>query len=414
MRLESALSASKEGINVHGQGISVVSDNISNSNTTGYKVSRAEFRDILAASDNTTGCMTLTGCGAALQNVKTIFNTGTIEATGRTLDLAIAGDGFFLIGDPAKPKFTRAGNFQISDAGFLITSDGDQVLGAASEEGGQLQPIDMYNVNGEGEATTQVKITGNLRSSSDIVVVPESPETFKDLNSVASFSTSVEVYDSLGAAHNTSLYFYKTDTNTWQVQAYVNSSDTSEEGGKPVLIGEASLKFDGNGQLTEGSETSIAASVTFTGAQPSNITIDLSGMTQFANGSGLSNVTRDGQAAGSIIGYKFARDGNIYAELTSGNSIQIGKLQLGNVQNLDGLKRAGNNVFEITQAAGELVVKNPSDELGTIEGSCLELSTVDLSTEFVNLVILQRGYQANSSAFSNVSSLLQEAIALLR
>jgi len=414
MRLESALSSSKEGLYVHGQAISVVSDNISNSSTVAYKASRSEFADIMAATGTPTGGITEAGCGATTQCIRTLYEAGTIEETGRTLDFAIAGNGFFLVGDAESPKLTRAGNFQLNSEGYLETTNGYPVLGTKPDST-TLEAINLIQIDLNGTATTQVSIQGNLASTSDITTLPTKAENYTDLNSSASYSASLDVYDSLGASHPVSLYFYKTDNSTWQVQAYVDGEDTGGTAGTPQLIGQTTLKFDGNGQLVEGSTSSITANVTFKDATASNITFDLSGMNQYAMQSSLTDIQNDGNAAGNITGYTVSEEGEIFATLSSGKAVAVATLQLGYVQNEDGLERLSDNLYQITSAAGELMINQPNNGgFGSIEASSLERSTVDLAGEFVDLVVYQRGYQANSSAFSQVSSMLEETISLIR
>ena len=415
MRLETALSTSREGINVHGQAIAVVGDNISNASTTGYKASRAEFADLLADSANPSGTIVHSGCGATLQCVRTLHQTGIIENTGRSLDLAIGGNGFFLVGSAESPNLTRAGNFQIGRDGYLETASGDKVLGFSGADGTTLGPINMLDVNVTGSPTGNIKVGGNLSSMSEITAPPTAATTFQDINRAASFSSSVEIYDSLGGRHAVSLSFFKTGDGAWKAQAFVDSAETGGTAGVPQLIGEIDLGFDEYGQIAAGSNATMNANVTFAGAAASAIAIDFSAMTQFANQSSINNVNADGQGAGDITGYEMLEDGSILARLSTSDAIKVGTIQLGTVQNIDGLVRDGNGLYMLSGTSGELIVGSPnSNYFGSLEGSSLENSTTDLATEFVNLVILQRGYQANSSMLSEVGTLLRETISLLR
>ncbi len=417
MRIESALYTSKEGLDAHGQAISVIGDNISNANTVGFKGSRTEFSDLLAGGadspypDN----LPTSGSGATVQSVRPmIFENGVIEVTGRTLDMAVDGNGFFMVGDPAAPKFTRAGNFEVSRDGYLETAAGDRVLGIqGAGEAAVLGPIDMINVNLNGSPTASASIAGNLSSAAEIAEAPQNPASFGELNQAAAFSASIDVYDSLGASHPLSLYFFKTGAGQWQAQAYVDAGQTGGEAGRPQMVGQTVLNFDETGGLP--GEALLNAQFTFSGAQASNISVDLSQMNQFASESSISNVARDGQAAGSISGYEILEDGSVMAKLSSGTSILVGTLQLAKVPNLDGLNRAGDTLFTHTDAAGDLVMGAPGENgLGRLRGQSLERSTVDISKEFVDLVLIQRGYQANAQVLTQTNELLRQAIAMLR
>jgi len=414
MRIESALYTSKEGIDAHGQAISVIGDNISNSNTVGYKTSRVEFADLMSAGVDAAYSEVLpyTGSGAVIQRVRPLHESGIIEDTGRSLDLAVDGNGFFLVGDPAAPKLSRAGNFQVSQDGFLETSSGDRVLGLAGSST-EISEIDMVHVNTSGKATSSVQLTGNLSSALPATTAPESAESFSDLQKAASFSASIDVYDSLGASHAVTLYFFKTEAGKWTAQAYVDAGETGGTAGTPKQIGKTSITFDTMGQFSAGEP--INASVTFDGAAASNFTVDLSKMTQFATESGITNVTRDGQSGGSIEGYEVRQDGTIMALLAGGSTVQVGRIQLASVQNIDGLDRAGNTLFSETSRSGERTTGNPGESgFGKIRGGALERSTVDISEQFVNLVLVQRGYQANAQVLNQVNDLLKQAIAMLR
>ncbi len=411
MRLETALTTSCQGLNVHGQAISVIGDNISNANTIGYRTSRSEFADILAGTVTPNGISNGTTCGARMQCVRQMQENGVIESTGRGLDAAIQGHGFFIVGDPASPKLTRAGNFQISRDGFLETSTGNHVLGLTGDNA-ELGDINLYELDLGGKATTAASLGGNLSSRSAVTAVPANPTSFKELDTAATFSTSMQIYDSLGESRNVSIYFSKTGTNTWTAQAYIDTKDTGSEDSAPKLIGQTNIKFDEYGKITEGN--TLTATATFTGAAASNINFDFSNMTQYATASNISNADADGQAAGNVTEYGINDKGEITATLDSGWTTVVAKLQIARVQNVDGLSRDGDGLFAIGNNVGEITIGTPGEAaLGTIEGGALENSTVDMANEFVKLVLMQRGYEANSKVLSQVSDMVAATIALI-
>lgn len=418
MRIESALYASKQGIDAHGKAISVIGDNISNSNTVGFKSSRVEFADLLGTGEEGGEPSTIpsTGSGVELARVRPIHSNGVIEFSGRTLDMAIQGNGFFMIGDAAAPTLSRAGNFEISSDGLLVNVDGNAVLGLSGVDGATLGPIDMVNLDLTGQATTAANLTGNLSAGEQVTAVPEGADSFLDLGGAASFSATVTAFDSLGGERNVSMYFFKTGANEWTVNAYANGSDVGGEDGVPVAIGTSNIQFNTDGTINpDGGATTIELQAPWAGAAEGAISIDLTGFSQFASPSNLSGLTVDGQAAGSINGYQIDPDGAIYATLNTGNRAFVGQLQLANVRNVDGLERVGNSAFRETDRSGERVIGAPgSTGLGGIEAASLERSTVDISTEFVELVLYQRGYQANSQIMNAASDIIRDTIGLVR
>lgn len=421
MRIESALNASRQGLDAHGKAISVIGDNIANTNTVGFKGSRTEFADLLSTGESGTVPSSLpsTGSGVKVAQVRQLHRGGVVEFTGQTLDLAITGEGFFMVGDAEAPILTRAGNFSIDANGNLVNSEGKNVLGLSGEAGGVLGPINMSNLDLVGAATTDVALIGNLNAGSGVSALPENPATFLELGANASFASTVTTFDSLGAERNISLYFSKSEANTWTVNAYANGSDVGGEADVPVLIGTVELNFDTSGRNIGGTGATAPATIDITaewdGAAPGVLGIDLSSMTQFSAGSNLNDVQVNGQATGSITGYQIDRDGLIFATLNTGKTVAVGTLQLANVVNKDGLERVGNAGFRETDRSGERTIGSAGAlGLGDVEASSLERSTVDISQEFVELVLYQRGYQANSQLLNATNDILRDTIGLMR
>lgn len=420
MRLESALLASREGVTAHGQAISVVGDNIANANTIGFKTSRAEFADLLGEVGGETGSLATTGSGVTVNRVRQIHETGVIEPTGRPLDMAIAGAGFFMAGTPENISFTRAGNFFINDAGNLTTADGLEVLGTTGDAA-TLTPLNMLNLNLTGEATTTLGLFGNISSSAPVLgAPPANPATFNELAAGSSFiASNLTVYDSLGTAHPVSVAFTKTGANQWAAQAFVDGAEVGGAAGQPVQLGAtANLTFGENGTIDPAN--AAAAVITGTpawgnGAAAGNFTIDLSSFSQVATTSQVSSITQDGQGTGQIVSYEVGKDGTLAAVLASGDRATIGIIQLATFPNIDGLQRIGNGMFRASENTGEISFGVPgADGRGGIEGASVERSTVDIANQFVDLVVLQRGYQANSQAMSAANDLLRDTISLIR
>ena len=433
MRLEGALFASREGITAHGSAISVISDNISNSNTVGFKRSRTEFSDIMAEGYEGRQSQTeVGGSGVMVNEVRAVQESGMIEATGRALDAGIDGNGFFMVGDADNTYYTRAGNFQMRADGVLVNSDGQAVLGF-SGTGTTLGEINLLDVPTAAQATSMMTMYGNVDATLGIKTAPAAPASFSDLAKAASSISVVEIYDSLGESHGVTLAWTKTAAGGWNVQAYVDGGEVSGgTAGTPQLVGNVDLQFGSDGIIAEANRANaritlnaiqFASGATGGGtgeaAPPAGSTgavaIDLSNMTQYAAPSQNSGITKDGSSPGQIMGYEILKDGTITAQLDNGRTVTMGTLQLATFRNLDGLQRVGNSNYSATTEAGERTTGSPgSAAFGQLAGSSLERSTVDIATEFVDLVLYQRGYQANSQVLSAATQMIKDTIGLMR
>lgn len=426
MRIESALYASSAGLNTHGQAIAVISDNISNADTTGYKAARAEFGDLFSeATGMKDGGPISGGSGSKLTSVRILQHSGDTEFTGRPLDVAVAGEGYFIVGDEASPLYTRAGNFQLDSEGYLVTSDGQYVLGTAPNAAAgstALTRINLAQISSTATPTSNIVITGNVSSAATAVTtIPTAPATFRELGQAASAVQILESYDSLGAKHNVYLEWFKTDKNKWTAQAYIDGGDLDPaNAGKPVLLGEKKdIVFQEDGTIADANKAGAiitASGDTFaSGATGASFKIDFSGYTQNANASELKSKTQDGVSTGTIKTYEVGKNGMILATLSNGALVNVGQLQIAKFTNMDGLVRAGNGYFTAGTNTGTKVQGAPgSSGLGDLQGGALERSTTDLASSFVDLVIYQRGYQANSKMLDAVGTMLRETIGIIR
>lgn len=420
MRLESALNTGREGITAHGQAIAIVGDNISNSNTVGYKTQTAMFGDILGEipGDRVADVVSGAGDGVAIRRIQTNYSLGPINSTGRELDVALTGNGFFQVGDLANVQYTRDGSFLIDQNGMLTTSAGLPVLGYMGQDTTTLTPIDMKKVQVQIVPTSAGTVNGNLNSAANSTTPPVNPLTFRDLNAASSYSNLVSVYDSLGQPHEMLLSYFRTGVNTWTVQAHVNGSEVGQAAEQPILIGQTTLTFDTSGRIAPASlpQATLTANAAWTnGSNASNVAFDLSSFTQFAGGSIVNNVTQNGTGVGEIAGYEFTPQGAILATLTNGTRAQVGSLSVAAVQNRDGLVRSGSSTYAATQEAG--TIQSGLAGAGArsrIATKSLESSNVDLAEQFVELVVLQRAYSANSKVISTASDVIKDTIALIR
>ncbi len=420
------LFAGRAGISSHGSAIAVSGDNISNSNTIGYKANRAEFEDLMAG-EGVIGRQV--GSGSSVATVSTIFEQGTLEFTGRPLDLGIAGTGYFVVAKEDQRYFTRAGNFKVDSAGFVTNQSGLAILGFPANGSGALEPININTIKQGTVATTVVDIAGNIDASSDLVntavipvpglVVPPTV-TYSDLNSFAAYSTVVDVFDTLGEKHTISMFFYHTDTNEYTVRGYVNNEEVDATGtltGYPRLIGEKVITFGGNGQrnpLPVVGTPDFTTNITWKNqSELSDIAVTFSPMTQYSAQSNILSISQDGQGVGAVTTLAVSSNGSISALLTNGQQTVIGTLAMASFSNPEGLTRLGGNLLSLSSSSGEPIYgKAESGNFGSLKSGTVELSTVDIASEFVKIITLQRGFQASSRIITTINQLLNEIIQL--
>ncbi len=416
MRLESSLYSSQQGIFAHGQAVSVLSDNISNVSTPGFKRSIVSFGDIVAEGydGRQSTADQVAGNGVAIERVRPIHEGGTIEFTGRNLDLAIEGSGFFVSGTEEQPFFSRAGDFEINKAGELVNSAGQTVLGY-SLGSSDLGVLNLYGVQIDANPTTQVTLAGNLDSRSEVRAAPDNPSDFRVLGQGSSFISNLEAIDSLGASHNLVLSCTKTAANTWSAQLFIDGGDVGGTAGVPSKLGDTvTLQFDSSGKVI--GTPSIAATVPYSGgAASAALTVGLQGFGQLAGVSEVKSIVSNGEGTGSVSSFAVQSDGSLVAQLNSGRTATIGTLALAEFKNVDGLQRQGKALFSAGELAGDPEYRQPGESgSGTIAGGALELSTVDLGTELVNLVLYQKGFQANTKAFQAGEEMISQGMNLKR
>ncbi|NMC63935.1 MAG: flagellar hook protein FlgE [SAR324 cluster bacterium] len=429
------LFAGRSGISSHGTAIAVVGDNISNSSTIGYKTSRAEFEDLIAGGQ-TAG--KVVGSGSQTSAVSTIFQQGTLEYTGRTLDLGIDGNGFFVVADGSQRFYTRAGNFKINSAGYIVDQHENNVLGFPANGSGALSALNVNTISQNNVATNNVAVAGNLSASAEIIDPASIPAvdpadgsgasttTYAELNAVAEFSTVVDIFDSLGAKHTLTYFFFHTGANQYTVRGYVNSEDVDSAvpapKGYPRVLGDGSttdmlLNFKGDGSI-DTTDPSTVSSIDLNvpwnnGANASTTKIDMSAFTQYSASSNILSITQDGQGIGTVTNLNIQANGDIYAMLDNGQTAIIGTIGMVNFSNAEGLTRIGKNMLLQSPQSGEPIVGKPqSGTLGAVKSGSIELSTVDIADQFVKIITLQRGFQANSRIITTINQLLNEIIQL--
>lgn len=443
--ISDGLFAGRAGIQSHGTAISVLADNISNSNTTGFKATRADFADLLSGSiGGGSGTGVTVGSGSSVLSTTTIFNQGTFENTGRNLDVAINGDGFFIVEDAlGSSYYTRAGNFKVDSDGNLLNQNGYSVMGFPVGGAGGLETLNVNTINTNDVSTSNVSVSGNVDASATALTAGElatvdaargqnSPlgtTTFAQLATTASgddvFSTFVDVFDSLGGSHTVTTYYFKTGANSWSVRSYVDGSDIDAGAvpppvaGLPYQVHQVDLTFNTDGTLLGQDEATSGYTSPVTidwagGATDGSISFDFSNFTQFSIPSSPSSISQDGTGGGQVVSFNIGEDGTVFAQLNNGQSTEIGTLALARFSNPEGLSRTSGSLYRETITSGEPVVGLPTTgQFGALSPQSLELSTSDLASDFIKLISLQRGFQGSSRIIGNIDELLNEVVNLL-
>ena len=430
MSLISALYTGVSGLQTYGDSLQTIGDNIANVNTTAFKSSRAEFADVLNQSINVASGNSQIGRGVTLSRISTDFAQGSFSNTDRMTDLAINGNGFFVVNDGNRDFYTRNGQFSINNKGDLVTSSGLTLRGKAYDTSGvQSQSLSAVNVsaatsapNKTGDGTiagSGVNISANLNSTDPVKTFdPANPATTSNL------STSVTVYDALGQSHVVNVYFNKLATPT--TGTGIASSwawHASADGATPLATDGGTLDFNSSGTMVNTPATPATVSFGFiTGAAAQSIGFNFAGngssqlpTTQWASASAIESQSQDGYASGSLTSIAVGEDGVVTGTFSNGRNAAISQIALANFANLQGLHRDGNGLYSETTDSGSPAVTTPTlGGTGTIASYSLELSNVDLANEFVNLISTQRAYQANSKVITTGDQLLQEIVNIIR
>jgi len=432
MSLISSLYTGATGLEQNSTDLSVIGDNIANANTIGFKESRANFQD--AMSQQMIGAGTASsqmGLGASLESIQKILTQGAISNTGVATDLAIDGNGFFVVSGAhngqAGQFYTRAGQFTIDNSGALVNQEGLRVQGYTANTAGVLgtTPGDLVlgNASWPASPTGNIGVVANLDSNA----VPPAV-AFDPLNAAATSndSTSVTAYDSLGNAHQVDVFFVKTAAGAWDWHALTDGGGlTGGTAGTPTEISNGTMTFDTTGKLT--AQTTAATNfnpLNATNPQPLTFNFGdptggggtgLLGITQFAGTSGATQTNQDGFAAGSLTHIAIDKNGNINGTFTNGQTRLLGEVATALVKAPDQMDAIGGNLFAVTPASGPATLGAAGNlGRGNIVAGGLEQSNVDLANEFVKMIAAQRAYQANGKTIVTADSLLQELMGIKR
>lgn len=423
MGLSSTLYTGISGLQANAEAMSVTGNNISNSNTVGFKSSSTLFSDVLSASISSASGASQVGRGTQISTVKTTFSQGSFQSTSSSTDLAIEGDGFFMVSEAGSGEtlYTRNGSFSFDSQGYLINAEGYRVQGKLYDDEGELMggdPTDIQvDINSQIPAsqTSTLTLNTNLDAGSEMV----GPFDISDPENSSNYSTSTQIYDSLGNTHLATTYFTMTAAQTWEWHTTVDSSelDASVAGADAITeIGSGTLTFDSDGNLLTGGTASTAAgAIVWNNGSDATQQIDMTfDTTQFSSSSVVISQSQDGYAAGEVVEVSIDNDGTVTASYSNGESIDIAMLTLATFSNPSGLNKEGGSLYASTAQSGDPSVGTAGASQGYIYTNSLELSNVDLAQEFVDLITIQNGYSASSKVITTTDEMLQELINLKR
>ncbi len=394
-----ALNTALSGINAAQSDLNVIANNIANANTTGFKGSRAQFADIYAVSGLNLSATTV-GSGTYLQNVEQQFTQGDIQTTGQSLDLAINGNGFFAINNGTGVTYTRAGDFQQNQNGYVTTADGSKLQiyppnGAGGFDTSTLTDFNWNAAQSNATATTSITLPSNLPADATPPTAPFSTSDSTTFNA----SQPVTVYDSQGGPHQATIYYVKTGTNTWNANLYVDGQSA----------GTQAMAFNTNGGLTTPTNGVMNFNpVTLgNGSAPLTLSLNVTNTTQFGTAYSPGSFGQNGFQAGTLSGLAIDDNGIITATYSNSQSTQIGQVAVANFANPQGLNQLGGVTWAASTNSGPAVMGTANvGQFGPIQSGALESSnTSDTTSQLVDMIQAQRDYQANAQVLSTDNTL---------
>ncbi len=427
MAILTSLFAGVSGLSAFGTGLSVISNNIANLNTIGFKDGQVSFADLISSGSTRAQI----GRGVLVNDIRTNFAQGSFETTGSELDLAVEGEGFFVLRDAAGAEFySRNGAFNVSKNGLVENAEGLLLQGTQANATGSLlgQPsgtINLANTSFTPSQTGNISIDANLDSRAPVI---SGGFLVSNPSGTSNFSTSLSMFDSLGVGHLVSIYFTKTSATQWTYNVVVPAADT-QGGTVDTIMADGTLTFGTSGELTTASTTNFpTGGFDFAGNVVQNVqpTFDfgnstatsgtgLDGITNFGAPSAVLTQTQDGFASGSLSSVSIDKDGIVTGLFTNGQSRTLAQVTLARFNNQQGLSKLGDNVYVLSNESGQPIIGPPNTGgAGRVLSNSLELSNVDLAQQFIKMIEYQRGFQANSRVITTTDDLMQELVNLRR
>ena len=422
MSLNSSFATAISGLDANGTSLSIVSDNIVNANTTGFKCSRGEFQTVLANDLLHSGTGAQAGRGVMLQNITPLFSQGSITRTERSTDLAVNGNGFFLVkGDNTGQTYTRDGSFRFDKNGWLTNMNDLRVQAyQASPEGkitGTLGDIRIPFKTIPAKPTNKVEMHLNLDAR--LPVTPPLDVTHPE--ETAQFTTATSIFDSVGNTHSVSLYFNKTGDANWEWYAMSDGADLlGGNKGQQTPIARGLMTFDPEGKLSTSSQETL--NTTFANGAIPDQKLEFNfgdpldklgtgerGTTQYGSKSGAFRNVQDGWGAGTLADTAIDSDGLITGLYTNGQNKLLGQIALARFEGTERLAKLGQNQFRETIDSGQpLIGIADTNGRGQIMTKSLESSNVDIAKEFVDMIKAQRGFQSSAKSITTANEMLDE------
>jgi flagellar hook protein FlgE len=397
------------GLNASQASLNVTANNIANTETNGFKGSRTEFADLFAVSLQGTS-NNASGNGVRVAAVTQQFAQGNVEFTDSNLDLAISGQGMFILSDDGALAYSRAGAFQMNRDGYVVNSNQQRLqvyppLAAGGFNTGGLSDLRLLTTDSAPAATQNVEYVLNLPGNA----TPPALAAF-DANDPNTFNqaTSLTLFDSLGATHTGTMYFVKTAVpNQWETRLHIDGV---------AVGGPQTLQYSNTGLLT----SPVGGQVPFlppysptTGAADMTVTVDLAQSTQFGNNFSVNSVSQDGFTTGRLIGIDIDETGVVQARFTNGNSQALGQVAIANFANPQGLQQLGNTQWAETFTSGQALRGSAGNSgFGLVQSGALEGANVDVTEQLVQMITAQRNFQANAQMISTADSITQTIINL--
>ena len=406
----SAFSIPLSGLSAASSALNVIANNLSNLNTDGYKNENLDFASIFSGLQGTSGNgdPIQTGNGVKVAGTVANFTDGNTSSTGVSSNMALQGNGFFVVKDSNGTDYTRNGDFTVNSQGQLCTQSGALVMGYPAvngtvQAGSALAPISVDQINNvPATATTSFEMTTNLDSSSAVG---------------ATYSEPIAVYDSLGQSHTLTVNYTNTAPNAWSYSITLPAADTGGTG-TATQVASGNLTFNSSGQLTSptGSVPGIAITGLADGAADMNLSWNLNGsggtpaITQQAATSATSGLTQNGYANGTFTGYTVLSDGTVQAQFSNQQTMALGQVAVASFANNQGLIQTPNSEYQASYSGAAVIGQAGAGGDGTISGGSVEESNVNLSAQFANMIVAQQGYEANAKVLTTLDQVSQATI----
>lgn len=391
------------GINAASADLNITAHNIANASTTGFKQSRGHFADVYALAAQGLSAIA-TGSGVRLADVQQGFSQGNVEFTDNNLDLAISGQGFFTLSDNGARVYSRAGAFSPDRNGYVVNPQGQRLqifppLASGGFDTGSLRDLQLSVTDSAPQPTSRIGVGLNLPANASpptsAVFDPADPLSYTQ-------TTSLSVYDSLGASHQANIYFVRgAAQNTWDAHVTVDGAAA----GPPIA-----LTYSSAGELVTpaGGRINLPGLPVGTGAADLDMSVDFSLTTQYGDTYGINELTQDGYTTGRLTGIEITQEGAVRARYTNGQATSLGQVALARFANEGGLQQLGDTAWGETYVSGQaLVGAAGSASFGLVQSGALEASNVDLTEQLVNMITAQRNFQANSQVISTSDQMTQ-------